>query len=137
MLKPFLYHSYIMYLCLHKTSIIPSIRSKCMHNNIRYKQLGWDDMHSLFRWVILAVFSSALLLVAIDMTVLYTALPRLTQGSRGFCRAKLWIVILLIHLPCRIADKYGSVLNDRYGAKCFLNIGCSFLALHPSLLLFP
>lgn len=31
------------------------------------------------RWLILAIISSALLLIVIDMTVLYTALPTLTR----------------------------------------------------------
>ena len=31
------------------------------------------------RWLVLAIVSSALLLIVVDMTVLYTALPRLTH----------------------------------------------------------
>lgn len=34
------------------------------------------------RWLVLAIVSSALFLVVIDMTVLYTALPRLTHDLR-------------------------------------------------------
>ncbi|KTS25533.1 MFS transporter [Pantoea stewartii] len=79
-------------------------------------------MHSLFRWVILAVISSALLLVAIDMTVLYTALPRLTQDLEASAVQKLWIVNAYPLTMAGLLISMG-VLNDRYGAKCFLNIG--------------
>ncbi len=36
---------------------------------------------------------------AIDMTVLYTALPRLTQDLEASAVQKLWIVNAYIHLP--------------------------------------
>lgn len=44
------------------------------------------------RWWILAVVSSALLLIVIDMTVLYTALPRLTHDLQATASEKLWII---------------------------------------------
>ncbi|MET0184026.1 MAG: MFS transporter, partial [Achromobacter sp.] len=44
------------------------------------------------RWLILAVISSALFLIVIDMTVLYTALPTLTHALNANASQKLWIV---------------------------------------------
>ena len=44
------------------------------------------------RWLVLAIVSSALFLIVIDMTVLYTALPRLTHDLSATAAQKLWIV---------------------------------------------
>lgn len=44
------------------------------------------------RWWVLATVSSALLLIVIDMTVLYTALPRLTHDLHATASEKLWII---------------------------------------------
>lgn len=44
------------------------------------------------RWLVLAVVSIALLLVAIDMTVLYITLPTLTHELKASTNEKLWIV---------------------------------------------
>ncbi|MDG1644178.1 MFS transporter [Klebsiella huaxiensis] len=79
-------------------------------------------MHPSFRWVILAVISSALLLVVIDMTVLYTALPRLTQDLQTSATQKLWIVNAYPLTMAGLLISMG-ILNDRYGARRFLNIG--------------
>ena len=45
------------------------------------------------RWLILLTVSSALALVVIDMTVLYTALPSLTYELGATASEKLWIVM--------------------------------------------
>ena len=44
------------------------------------------------RWLVLGIVSVALLLIVIDMTVLYTALPRLTHDLAATASAKLWII---------------------------------------------
>jgi len=44
------------------------------------------------RWLVLAVVSSALFLIVIDMTVLYTALPILTAELQASASQKLWII---------------------------------------------
>ena len=49
-------------------------------------------MNSHSRWLTLAVVSTALLLVVIDMTVLYTALPSLAQALHTTASEKLWIL---------------------------------------------
>jgi len=41
------------------------------------------------RWLILAIVSSALFLIVIDMTVLYTALPTLTRELSANASEKL------------------------------------------------
>lgn len=49
-------------------------------------------MRSPNRWLVLAIVSSALLLIVVDMTVLYTALPTLTHDLGATASEKLWIV---------------------------------------------
>ncbi|MET0169622.1 MAG: MFS transporter [Aliihoeflea sp.] len=49
-------------------------------------------MPSPNRWVVLLIVSTALLLICIDVTVLYTALPRLTHDLGATNAEKLWIV---------------------------------------------
>ncbi len=44
------------------------------------------------RWLVLAIVSSALFLIVVDMTVLYTALPRLTHDLAASASEKLWIM---------------------------------------------
>lgn len=44
------------------------------------------------RWLVLALLSSALFLISVDMTVLHTALPRLTHDLGATATEKLWIV---------------------------------------------
>ncbi len=44
------------------------------------------------RWLVLGAISTALLLIVIDMTVLYTALPALTLALQATQSEKLWIV---------------------------------------------
>lgn len=44
------------------------------------------------RWLVLAILSGALLLITVDVTVLYTALPRLTADLSASASEKLWIV---------------------------------------------
>ncbi|MCJ8140860.1 MFS transporter [Falsirhodobacter halotolerans] len=68
------------------------------------------------RWVILAVVSSALLLIVIDMTVLYTALPRLTVGLNASPSEKLWIVNAYALTVAGLLPASGA-LGDRYGSR--------------------
>lgn len=79
-------------------------------------------MSSTFRWVILAVISCALLLVVIDMTVLYTALPRLTHDLQATATQKLWIVNAYPLTVAALLVSMG-VLNDRYGARRCFHLG--------------
>ncbi|VVE88344.1 MFS transporter [Pandoraea bronchicola] len=68
------------------------------------------------RWWVLAVVSVALLLIVIDMTVLYTALPRLTHDLAATASAKLWIVNAYALVVSGLLLGMGT-LGDRLGHK--------------------
>ncbi|MBD9461087.1 MFS transporter [Pseudomonas sp. PDM05] len=68
------------------------------------------------RWLILAIISSALLLIVIDMTVLYTALPTLTRELNGSPSQKLWIVNIYALIAAGLLLGMGT-LGDRLGHK--------------------
>lgn len=68
------------------------------------------------RWVVLAILSSALLLITIDMTVLYTALPRLTHDLSASASEKLWIVNAYPLVMAGLLPGLGT-LGDRFGHK--------------------
>ncbi|MDD2868475.1 MFS transporter [Neomegalonema sp.] len=72
------------------------------------------------RWVALGVLSSALFLIVVDMTVLYTALPRLTHDLGASASEKLWIVNAYALVVAGLLPGAG-VLGDRIGhRKMFL-----------------
>lgn len=73
-------------------------------------------MQSPKRWLILAIVSSALLLIVIDMTVLYTALPRLTHDLAASASAKLWIVNAYALVVSGLLLGAGT-LGDKLGPK--------------------
>lgn len=68
------------------------------------------------KWLVLAIISSALLLIVIDMTVLYTALPRLTQELGASSSAKLWIINAYALVVSGLLPGLGT-LGDRLGHK--------------------
>lgn len=68
------------------------------------------------RWLILAIISSALLLIVIDMTVLYTALPTLTRELGASASQKLWIVNIYALIAAGLLLGMGT-LGDRLGHK--------------------
>ncbi len=68
------------------------------------------------RWLILAIISSALFLIVIDMTVLYTALPRLTHDLGATATEKLWIVNAYPLVVAGLLPGLGT-LGDRLGHK--------------------
>ncbi|WP_439815987.1 MFS transporter [Zavarzinia sp. CC-PAN008] len=68
------------------------------------------------RWLILAIVSSALLLIVIDMTVLYTALPRLTHDLGASPSEKLWIMNAYALVVAGLLPGAGT-LGDRLGPK--------------------
>ena len=49
-------------------------------------------MNVHYRWLTLTLVSSALFLIVVDMTVLYTALPKLTLSLNANASEKLWII---------------------------------------------
>lgn len=68
------------------------------------------------RWIILAILSSALFLIVTDMTVLYTALPTLTQALSATASQKLWIVNTYALVAAGLLLGAGT-LGDRLGHK--------------------
>lgn len=74
------------------------------------------------RWHVLAIVSSALFLITIDMTVLYTALPRLTHDLSASSSEKLWIVNAYALVVAGLLPGLGT-LGDRVGHKKMLLAG--------------
>lgn len=80
----------------------------------------------LQRWIILAIVSSALFLIVIDMTVLYTALPQLTHDLSASASEKLWIVNIYPLVMAGLLPGLGT-LGDRLGhKKLFITGLCVF-----------
>ena len=95
------------------------------------------------RWLVLAIVSVALLLIVIDMTVLYTALPRLTHDLAATASAKLWIVNIYALVVSGLLLGMGT-LGDRLGHKRLFMAGlcvfglaslCAAFAPSPTLLI--
>ncbi|BEG74101.1 MFS transporter [Achromobacter xylosoxidans] len=74
------------------------------------------------RWLVLAIVSSALLLIVVDMTVLYTALPRLTHDLGVTAASKLWIVNIYALVVSGLLLGMGT-LGDRLGHKRLFMMG--------------
>ena len=73
-------------------------------------------MHSIKKWLTLAIVSSALFLIVVDMTVLYTAMPALTRELQASASQKLWIINAYSLLVCGLLPGLGT-LGDRLGHK--------------------
>lgn len=73
-------------------------------------------------WLVLAVVSSALFLIVVDMTVLYTALPTLTRDLDASATEKLWIVNAYSLVVAGLLPGAGA-LGDRYGHRRMFMIG--------------
>lgn len=73
-------------------------------------------MQTRNRWLILTVVSVALFLIVVDMTVLYTALPRLTHDLAATASEKLWIVNAYPLVVAGLLPGAGT-LGDRLGHK--------------------
>lgn len=73
-------------------------------------------------WLVLAVVSSALFLIVVDMTILYTALPRLTRDLGATASEKLWIVNAYSLIVAGLLPGAGA-LGDRYGHRLLFMIG--------------
>ena len=68
------------------------------------------------RWLTLAIVSSALFLIVIDMSVLYTALPALTRELQAGITEKLWIVNAYPLVVAGLLPPMGA-LGDRFGHR--------------------
>jgi DHA2 family multidrug resistance protein-like MFS transporter len=74
-------------------------------------------MNTVFKkWITLVIVSMALLLIVVDMTVLYTALPTLTHDLAASSSEKLWIVNAYTVVVSGFLLGMGA-LGDRVGYK--------------------
>ena len=80
------------------------------------------------RWLVLAVVSSALFLIVIDMTVLYTALPTLTLELAATATEKLWIVNAYPLVVAGLLPGLGT-LGDRLGHKLMFMTGLAVFGI--------
>ena len=85
-------------------------------------------MHANNRWLILTIITSTLFLIIVDMTVLYTALPRLTQALDATASEKLWIVNAYPLVVAGLLPGAG-MLSDRIGHKRLFMTGLPVFAL--------
>ncbi|HIX00341.1 MAG TPA: MFS transporter, partial [Candidatus Nesterenkonia stercoripullorum] len=74
------------------------------------------------RWIVLAIVSSALLLIALDNTILYTALPRLTGDLGASASQQLWIINAYPLVIAGLLPGSGA-LGDRFGHKRIFQVG--------------
>ncbi|OEZ50769.1 methyl viologen resistance protein SmvA [Janthinobacterium sp. MP5059B] len=73
-------------------------------------------MHPMKKWLTLAIVSSALFLIVVDMTVLYTALPALTRDLQATSSQKLWIINVYALVVSGLLPGLGT-LGDRLSHK--------------------
>ena len=80
------------------------------------------------RWAILAIVSSAVFLIVVDMTVLHTALPTLTRELGANASEKLWIINAYSLVVAGLLPGCGT-LGDKIGHKRMLVVGLCFFGL--------
>lgn len=80
------------------------------------------------RWVVLGVVSTALLLIALDNTILYTALPTLSSELDASSSEQLWIINAYPLLMVGLLLGSGS-LGDRFGHKRIFQVGLLIFGL--------
>jgi len=78
------------------------------------------------RWAVLAIVSSAVFLIVVDMTVLHTALPTLTRDLGASTSEKLWIINTYSLVVAGLLPGCGT-LGDKIGHQRMLVAGlCIF-----------
>lgn len=85
-------------------------------------------LSKLQRWIVLAIVSSALFLIVIDMTVLYTVLPQLTHDLAASASEKLWIVNIYSLVMAGLLPGLGT-LGDRLGHKRLFVTGLAIFGI--------
>jgi MFS transporter, DHA2 family, multidrug resistance protein len=83
---------------------------------IRKQHILANTLPDSNKWLVLVVVSTALFLISIDMTVLYTALPRLTHDLAANSSQKLWIVNAFPLVMAGLLPTMG-LLGDRIGHR--------------------
>jgi MFS transporter, DHA2 family, multidrug resistance protein len=81
-----------------------------------------DTPRQPHRWLVLAITAAGLLLICVDLTVLYIALPALSRGLHASSSAMLWI---LNAYPLAVAGLLPGLgtLGDRYGHRRMYLVG--------------
>jgi DHA2 family multidrug resistance protein-like MFS transporter len=79
------------------------------------------------RWLVLATVSAGLLMVSVDTTVLYTALPTLTRDLQADAAQKLWIINAYPLVMAGLLLGAGT-LGDRIGHKRMFLTGLALFA---------
>ena len=79
------------------------------------------------RWLVLATVSAGLLMVSVDTTVLYTALPALTGDLQADASQKLWIINAYPLVMAGLLLGAGT-LGDRIGHKRMYLTGLALFA---------
>jgi DHA2 family multidrug resistance protein-like MFS transporter len=79
------------------------------------------------RWLVLAIVSAGLLMVSVDTTVLYTALPTLTSALKADAAQKLWIINTYPLVMAGLLLGTGT-LGDRIGHKRMFLTGLGLFA---------
>jgi DHA2 family multidrug resistance protein-like MFS transporter len=74
------------------------------------------------RWLVLAITASGLLLICIDITVLFVALPALTQALEATNSQRLWILNAYPIVVAGLLPGLGT-LGDRYGHRRLFTAG--------------
>jgi DHA2 family multidrug resistance protein-like MFS transporter len=74
------------------------------------------------RWLVLAITASGLLLICIDITVLFVALPALTQALEASNSQRLWILNAYPIVVAGLLPGLGT-LGDRYGHRRLFTSG--------------
>ncbi|HBC7478369.1 MFS transporter [Proteus mirabilis] len=80
------------------------------------------------RWIVLLLVSSMLFLIVVDVTVLYTALPRLTHDLNASASEKLWIMNAYPLIVAGLLPAAG-MLTDRIGHKALFISGLPLFAI--------
>jgi DHA2 family multidrug resistance protein-like MFS transporter len=78
-------------------------------------------------WLVLATVSAGLLMVSVDTTVLYTALPALTRDLQASASQKLWIINAYPLVMAGLLPGAGT-LGDRIGHKRMYLTGLAMFA---------
>ncbi|MNO41262.1 Methyl viologen resistance protein SmvA [compost metagenome] len=87
-----------------------------------------SQLSKLQRWIVLAIVSSALFMIVIDMTVLYSVLPRLTHDLAASASEKLWIVNIYPLVMAGLLLGLGT-LGDRLGHKKLFVMGLTVFGM--------
>ena len=87
-----------------------------------------EDGSYIHRWKGVFVLSLALLIIALDNTVLNVALPVISEDLLASAKDLQWIVDVYVLFFASLLLTFGA-LGDRYGRKLLLNIGMIIFAL--------